>query len=119
MTNVPLEPGRRPKTDPLDAVFEDVAVAEARGQSHVRLKPERLLPLLEELRLLRRPPSAGDIPNVAGRTWAELSQVEQKAVLDWIVTTCLLFGTKLHTALRVATGFCEGMEFDYPGDSPG
>jgi len=53
------------------------------------------------------------LPNIAGKRWPDLTQTEQRAFLDWIVTTCLLFGTELKTALRVAAEFCEGIEFEY------
>jgi hypothetical protein len=39
-----------------------------------------------------------------------MTRQEQREVLDWLVTSCVVFGTELSTAYKVAAAFAKGME---------
>ena len=44
------------------------------------------------------------------RTWGEMTVLERKRVLDWLVETCLVHGSQEYTAYRVAAEFARGLE---------
>ena len=44
------------------------------------------------------------------RTWDKMTPTERRQVIDWIVNTCLVFGSQLSTAYRVAAEFARGLD---------
>jgi hypothetical protein len=44
------------------------------------------------------------------RGWDQMSSPERKRLLDWIVETCLIHGSRESTAYRVAGEFAKGLE---------
>ena len=44
--------------------------------------------------------------------WAELTDDGRVDWADWVVDTCLQFGTTRGTAYRVAAAFCDGLDAD-------
>lgn len=80
----------------------------------VSFQTEFILPLLRELEKFRgmRFTPEKSTPNIAGKKWPDLTVSEKRAVLDWLVMTCLLYGTQLTTAMKVATEFCKGLEYE-------
>lgn len=42
--------------------------------------------------------------------WDDLPDKDKRTTLDWIVTTCLLFGSTRYTAYLVAAEFARGLD---------
>lgn len=45
-------------------------------------------------------------------SWVEMGDDTRKKVLDWLVATCLLFGTTRKTAYLVASCFADSLDRD-------
>jgi hypothetical protein len=44
------------------------------------------------------------------KNWAESDDDERRQILDWLVDTCLVFGSERATAYLVAAHFAQGLD---------